>query len=91
MNVCSAGPLISSFGELKEKLELKMKKSSRGNSGANHGNTSNEIDILSDENDMSVIKRCQRKMSQTITSFHLSVPNVDRRNSNFLFKVGEKH
>ena len=76
---------------MKEKLEQKIKNSYKGNSRDNHGNTSNEIESLSDENDMSVIRRCQRKMSQTITSFHLSVPNLDRRNSNFLHKVSKNY
>ena len=40
----------------------------------------NAAAALRDEKDMGMMKRCQRKMSQTINSFHLTVPNIDRQN-----------
>ena len=55
----------------------------------NQGNTSNEVDILSDENDVSLMRKCQRKMSQTITSIQLSVPIIDRRRNSIQLKVSE--
>ena len=73
--------------QMKKKPNVQIRKFSTCNSRVNQGNASNGVDNLSDENDVSLVKKCQRKMSQTITSFHLSLPTVDRRRSSFSFKV----
>ena len=73
--------------QMKKKPNVQIRKFSARNSRVNQGNASNGVDNLSDENDVSLVKKCQRKMSQTITSFHLSLPTVDRRRQSFSFKV----
>ena len=77
--------------QMKKKPNVQIRKFSACNSRVNQGNASNGVDNLSDENDVSLGKKCQRKMSQTITSFHLSLPTVDRRRQSFLFKVNESN
>ena len=50
--------------------------------------TPKDPDSLSDENvDVRMMKRCQRKMSQTISSFHLRVPNYEKFQYHFSLKV----
>ena len=77
--------------QMKKKSIVQIRKFSACNSRVNQGNASNGVDNLSDENDVSLVKKCQRKMSQTITSFHLSLPTVDRRRRSFLLKVNESN
>ena len=72
---------------MEKTTSTEIRKPSTRQSQVNHRNSSNQIDVLSDENDMSMIKRCRRKMSQTITSFHLTVPNIDRRRNSISLKV----
>ena len=43
--------------------------------------------ILLAEKDMSMMKRCQKKMSLTISSFHLNATSNERHGWNFLIKV----
>ena len=70
--------------QMKKKPNVQIRKFPACNSRVNQGNASNGVDNLSDENDVSLVKKCQRKMSQTITSFHLNLPTVDRRRRRFL-------
>ena len=76
---------------MKKKSSIGMRKPSSPQSQVNHRNTSDEIDILSSDSDISMIRRCQRRMSQTITSFYLTVPNMNRRRSSIFLKVSKSN
>ena len=63
--------------KLNSKEELTIKNSSKLLPRGNHKDMSKHTNISLEESNMNMMKRCQRKMSQTMTSsFHLTVPRT---------------
>ena len=75
--------------EMKENEGTAMKDVSKNPSGNNEDDMLGfkNITTTSDETDMSMMKRCHRKMSRTMSSLHLKVPRSDRKNRHTSFKA----